>query len=189
MRPFVVSALALAIAACSSPPPGGSSSTSRPGASASAAAVPPLGASALAASGQGKVTLVCKPSCDDISEDGKSLGPLPIIQQVTTAGEHHYTARLGAVTKTIDITVVAGEHHARRVDMDGEAPPELPKVNRNTTRAELEAMRAPLEPKVLAGKGTLDEARLLRVICGKLGDDKCREAATREVLKLRGDVE
>jgi hypothetical protein len=183
MRPFVA-ALALALAACSAPPPGAGGTTSSRAAPSAVASAPPGPAAAPA---NGLVTLVCKPSCEEVTEDGKSLGPSPVMQHATPAGEHRYTLRFGALTKTLVLDVKPNEHHARRIDMDGETPAPTPTLAPDAGRDEVAAVRKLLEAKLQAGSASLLDLRMLRAICGGQGDEKCKERVLAEMKKIRGD--
>ncbi len=65
----------------------------------------------------GFLTIVCNPSCDDVNDQGKSLGPAPIVHLSVAPGPHRVTVRKGKDTKVISLIVVAGQVTAQRVSM------------------------------------------------------------------------
>ncbi|MEI2687870.1 MAG: hypothetical protein V9G14_17780 [Cypionkella sp.] len=48
-----------------------------------------------------------------------------------------------------------------------------------------DALRAQLEPKVWAGRASVDEIRMLKAICSHQGDRDCRDRAARLIPKPR----
>lgn len=66
----------------------------------------------------GLLTIVCTPFCDDVLDNGRSLGPSPIVQVPVPPGQHRITLkRAGQSQKTISVIVVSGEVTAQRVSM------------------------------------------------------------------------
>ncbi len=94
-----------------------------PTASATAAAAATANAGAASAPSKpgkeepGFLTIVCNPSCDDVNDQGKSLGPAPIVHLSVAPGPHRVTVRKGRDTKVISLIVVAGQVTAQRVSM------------------------------------------------------------------------
>jgi hypothetical protein len=65
----------------------------------------------------GFLTIVCKPGCDDVIDQGKSLGPSPIQRVSAKPGQHRITLKRGAITKVISVTVEAGQVSPQSVSM------------------------------------------------------------------------
>jgi hypothetical protein len=65
----------------------------------------------------GYLTLVCSPQCDDVLDNGRSLGPSPIVHVEATPGQHRITLVRGDQKKVITTVVVAGQVTAQRVSM------------------------------------------------------------------------
>ncbi|HVK67892.1 MAG TPA: protein kinase [Polyangium sp.] len=81
-------------------------------------AAPTATASAAAASGEpGFLTIVCNPFCDDVLDNGRSLGPSPIVHISVKPGSHRVTLKKGDMTKVISVIVVSGQVTAQRVSM------------------------------------------------------------------------
>jgi hypothetical protein len=66
---------------------------------------------------RGYLTLVCNPQCDDVLDNGQSLGPSPIVHVAVTPGQHRITLMRGGQKKVITAIVVAGQVTAQRVSM------------------------------------------------------------------------
>lgn len=66
----------------------------------------------------GFLVVVCNPGCDEILDNGASLGKSPVVKAPVRAGGHHLEMRNGAVVKAIDVDVKPGETHAERVAME-----------------------------------------------------------------------
>ncbi|HRI72764.1 MAG TPA: hypothetical protein PK156_51360, partial [Polyangium sp.] len=83
--------------------------TTPPAATASAAS---------ASSGDpGFLTIVCNPFCDDVLDNGRSLGPSPIVHLSVKPGSHRVTLKKGTMSKTVSVIVVSGQVTAQRVSM------------------------------------------------------------------------
>lgn len=140
----------------------------------------------------GYLTLICDPACDEVSHEGTSLGPSPVVRVPLAPGSRRITVSNGGVGhKIITVIMRSGETTALRINMGvgpaGSAPP--PALGSSSTAqpgmitvnpAPPPAMvqqRAQLEPKAWAGKATLDEIRLLRAICSYMADRACRDRA------------
>ena len=81
-------------------------------------AAPTAAPSAAAASGEpGFLTIVCNPFCDDVLDNGRSLGPSPIVHLSVKPGSHRVTLKKGDMTKVISVIVVSGQVTAQRVSM------------------------------------------------------------------------
>jgi hypothetical protein len=65
----------------------------------------------------GFLTVVCSPFCEDVADNGRSLGPSPIVRLAVVPGAHRITLRRGDDTKVISVQVVAGQVTAQRVQM------------------------------------------------------------------------
>jgi len=57
----------------------------------------------------GLLTVMCSPSCDQIIDNGKLLGPGPIFRQKVAVGEHRLQLKKGNVTKISNTIVTAGD--------------------------------------------------------------------------------
>jgi serine/threonine-protein kinase len=64
-----------------------------------------------AAAGQGLLSIICLPGCDQIYDNGKLLGPSPIFRRPATLGSHKIKLVLNnpSATKTISTIVVADQ--------------------------------------------------------------------------------
>jgi len=107
--------------------------TAAPVAAAPVAAAAPAGATtSVAAAGAGAaaatkekpakedpgfLTIVCNPYCDDVQDQGRSLGPSPIVHLSVKPGQHRITLKKGTQTKVISVIVEAGQVAAQRVSM------------------------------------------------------------------------
>ncbi|WP_420814216.1 hypothetical protein, partial [Polyangium fumosum] len=104
-------------AAAPGPGPGTAPATAKT-ATAAPTAAPTATASAAAASGEpGFLTIVCNPFCDDVLDNGRSLGPSPIVHISVKPGSHRVTLKKGDMTKVISVIVVSGQVTAQRVSM------------------------------------------------------------------------
>jgi eukaryotic-like serine/threonine-protein kinase len=65
----------------------------------------------------GYLTIVCNPYCDDVLDQGKSLGPSPVVHISVKPGQHRITLKKGGQTKVISVIVEAGQVAAQRVTM------------------------------------------------------------------------
>jgi hypothetical protein len=144
----------------------------------------------------GYLTLVCDPACDDVSYEGRSLGPSPVVRAPLAPGSRRITvSHGGSGHKIITVILRSGQVHAVRVAMGGGAAPPPPQTaatpGSNPTQAgapgpmsassqptpAMIQMRAQLEPKAWAGNATPDELKLLRALCSYIGDRACRDRA------------
>lgn len=66
---------------------------------------------------EGFLTIVCNPFCDEIIDNGRSLGPSPIVHLAVKPGSHRLMAKKGSMRKTIDVIVVSGQVTAQRLSM------------------------------------------------------------------------
>jgi len=61
---------------------------------------------------------VCSPYCDDIVDQGKSLGPSPVVHLPVPPGSHRLTLKKsGGPSKVISVIVVSGQVSAQKVSM------------------------------------------------------------------------
>ena len=65
----------------------------------------------------GFLTIVCNPFCDDVLDNGRSLGPSPIVHLSVKPGSHRVTLKKGTMSKTVSVIVVSGQVTAQRVSM------------------------------------------------------------------------
>jgi serine/threonine-protein kinase len=65
----------------------------------------------------GFLTIVCNPYCDDVLDQGRSLGPSPIVHLSVKPGQHRITLKKGTSTKVISVIVESGQVAAQRVSM------------------------------------------------------------------------
>jgi serine/threonine-protein kinase len=64
------------------------------------------------------LTIVCNPQCDDVQDNGRSLGPSPVVHVAAKPGMHRITLRRGSdKPKVISVIVVSGQVTAQRVSM------------------------------------------------------------------------
>ncbi len=68
---------------------------------------------------QGFLTVVCKPACDQVFDNGKSLGPSPIFRQAVSVGEHRlqFMTASPRVTKVVSTIISADELKVQTVTM------------------------------------------------------------------------
>ena len=57
----------------------------------------------------GFLTIVCNPYCDDVVDQGRSLGPSPVVHLSVPPGQHRITLKKGKDAKVISVVVVAGQ--------------------------------------------------------------------------------
>ena len=99
--------------------PAASASVAAP-AQSPAASKPPTTKEATATGGKeepGFLTIVCNPYCDDVVDQGRSLGPSPVVHLSVPPGSHKITLKNGKDSKVITVVVVAGQVSAQRVSM------------------------------------------------------------------------
>ena len=60
---------------------------------------------------------MCNPYCDDVIDQGKSLGPSPVVHLSVPPGSHRVTLKKGSQKKVISVVVVSGQVTAQRVSM------------------------------------------------------------------------
>ena len=65
----------------------------------------------------GYLTVVCNPSCDDIVDQGRSIGPSPIVHMTTKPGAHRITLTKGSASRIMSVIVVSGQETPLRVSM------------------------------------------------------------------------
>ena len=65
----------------------------------------------------GFLTIVCNPYCDDVLDQGRSLGPSPIVHLSVKPGQHRITLKKGTSQKVISVIVESGQVAAQRVSM------------------------------------------------------------------------
>ena len=65
----------------------------------------------------GFLTIVCNPYCDDVQDQGRSLGPSPVVHLSVAPGQHRITLKKGKDSKVISVIVVSGQVTAQRVSM------------------------------------------------------------------------
>ena len=74
-------------------------------------------ASAPTSSEPGFLTIVCNPFCDEVIDNGRSLGPSPIVHLRVDPGSHKITVKKGAMKKAVSVIVVSGQVTAQRLNM------------------------------------------------------------------------
>jgi Putative zinc-finger len=65
----------------------------------------------------GYLTIVCNPSCDDVIDNGRSVGASPIVHLEVAPGRHKLAMRHGTTVKSLSVIVPEGEIVAQRIDM------------------------------------------------------------------------
>lgn len=109
------------VAQATTPPPStaapAGTSKAAPTATATATATTTATAAAGAAGDPGFLTIVCNPFCDDVLDNGRSLGPSPIVHLSVKPGSHRITLKKGTMSKTVSVIVVSGQVTAQRVSM------------------------------------------------------------------------
>lgn len=109
----------------------------------------------------GWLNIQCDPSCDDVIVDGKKSLGRKTTNVALPPGVHELTGRRkGTADKVVKVRVVDGQTTAVRLSM-------------GATQIDPVATRKALEPKVNAGKATVDEIKTLRAICAQQGDKAC----------------
>jgi len=118
------SSVAAAVVPLASPASAEAAAAAAPTASATAAAAPASTAQAAVASKPaavreeaGFLTIVCNPYCDDVVDQGRSLGPSPVVHLSVPPGSHRLTLKKGKDAKVISVVVVSGQVSAQRVSM------------------------------------------------------------------------
>ncbi len=83
-----------------------------------AAAAAPTAATGAEKEEPGFLTIVCNPQCDEVIDNGRSLGPSPIVHVTASPGQHRITLKRGSEKpKVISVIVVSGQVTAQRVTM------------------------------------------------------------------------
>jgi len=83
----------------------------------------------------------------------------------------------GAVRNAGTGSTAAGSPSAAPSSTSSEKPNAVPASDVPLGLQEEDAKRRALEPKVWSGKATVDEIRMLKAICGHLGNRGCRDRA------------
>ncbi|WP_218920160.1 serine/threonine protein kinase [Chondromyces crocatus] len=65
----------------------------------------------------GYLTIQCDPQCDEVLDNGRSLGPSPVMRVAASPGQHRVTGRKGTTRKVISVIVVSGSVSAHRIAM------------------------------------------------------------------------
>ncbi len=65
----------------------------------------------------GFLTIVCNPYCDDVVDQGRSLGPSPIVHLSVKPGQHRITLKKDGQSKVISVIVVSQQVTAQRISM------------------------------------------------------------------------
>ena len=116
-----VAATAPATPAPAAPGPAAPAPANNGGAAAAAAAAAAAKDKAAAAAAvkeePGFLTIVCNPYCDDVLDQGRSLGPSPIVHLSAKPGQHRITLKKGTQQKVISVIVESGKVAAQRVSM------------------------------------------------------------------------
>ena len=86
-------------------------------AAAAAAAAAAAKDKAAAKEEPGFLTIVCNPYCDDVLDQGRSIGPSPIVHLTAKPGQHRLTLKKGTQQKVISVIVESGKVAAQRVSM------------------------------------------------------------------------
>lgn len=68
----------------------------------------------------GFLVLMCQPSCDDVTDEGRSLGPAPIVKAPLAPGVHKLALKNGNVKKNLNVEIVSGQSTAERIQMDAQ---------------------------------------------------------------------
>lgn len=117
--PPAASATAPEPQATTAPPPATAPAGTTKAPTAATTTPPAATASAPSAGGgdPGFLTIVCNPFCDDVLDNGRSLGPSPIVHLSVKPGSHRVTLKKGTMSKTVSVIVVSGQVTAQRVSM------------------------------------------------------------------------
>ncbi len=75
------------------------------------------GKQASAGSTPGKLTINCKPACDQVTAAGRSLGPSPVVSHSMRPGQHRVTLKRGSKSKTIVVSIESGQLTSQTVSM------------------------------------------------------------------------
>jgi eukaryotic-like serine/threonine-protein kinase len=111
--PTAAAAVATAAPAAAAAAPANNSGN----AAAAAAAASAAKDKAAAKEESGFLTIVCNPYCDDVLDQGRSLGPSPIVHISAKPGQHRITLKKGTQQKVISVIVESGKTAAQRVSM------------------------------------------------------------------------
>ncbi|EYF04429.1 serine/threonine protein kinase [Chondromyces apiculatus] len=65
----------------------------------------------------GFLTVHCDPQCDEVLDNGRSLGASPVLRASAAPGQHRITGRKGSTKKVISVIVVSGSVTAQRISM------------------------------------------------------------------------
>jgi hypothetical protein len=66
----------------------------------------------------GYLVLMCQPSCDDVADEGRSLGPAPIVKAPLKPGVHHLSVKAGSAKRDLTVDIASGKTTAERVAID-----------------------------------------------------------------------
>jgi serine/threonine-protein kinase len=62
-----------------------------------------------AGGGSGTLKVICVPGCDQVIDNGSSLGPSPIVRRAASVGSHRIKMVWGDASKTVSTIVVADQ--------------------------------------------------------------------------------
>ena len=65
----------------------------------------------------GFLSIECSPACDDVLDEGRSLGPSPVTRAPMQPGQHRITLKKGSDKRVISVIVVSGEATAKKFFM------------------------------------------------------------------------
>jgi serine/threonine-protein kinase len=65
----------------------------------------------------GFLTIVCNPYCDEVIDQGRSLGQSPVVHLAVKPGQHRITLKKDGQSKVISLIVVSGQVTAQRISM------------------------------------------------------------------------
>jgi hypothetical protein len=65
----------------------------------------------------GRLTIVCKPACDNIVAGGAALGPGPVFNHAMPPGTHRVTCTAKGKSKTVVVQIVSGQATSHTVVM------------------------------------------------------------------------
>ena len=80
-----------------------------PAARAAAAQAPSPAAVAAASGGTGTLKVICFPGCDQVVDNGASLGPSPIVRKNASLGSHRVKLVWSDTTKIVSTVVIADQ--------------------------------------------------------------------------------
>jgi hypothetical protein len=63
------------------------------------------------------LTLVCNPSCDEVTDNGVSLGTSPIVHREVAPGLHRIVLRKDTQTKTLSLELHSGDTIVQRINV------------------------------------------------------------------------